>query len=205
LERSDAVSQLDNFHEALNIFSSGKWTREKPERPGKYLVRARDVLIGEHFIDVYIDAAGALRQTSPWSGWWWSVQFPVLPPTPDRSKEEPLSIEITSRFLLIGRKGNVWSDQAERLLREYGVNYRFQRMKAPPHPHPEQFDNGDPLIMALPTLLLDYSVEDDQGEEHWVRSLMATGIEEIEEWVRISASVDQLVEDAVYVEEKKFA
>ena len=89
----------------------------------------------------------------------------------------------TPSLLLIGKKSNEWSNQAERLLTERKIPYRFETISTPPHPNPENCPGADPDIRAIPTLLRDYDTVDGSGDTHHIRTPLAWGLEEIERWV----------------------
>lgn len=105
-------------------------------------------------------------------------------PPKDSLKGFGLHLNQSSPYLLIGKKGNLWSDQAEELLEEKGIPYRYEKISTPPHPNPAHCPGADPEVRAIPTLLLDYDAEDSQGESHHVRMAIATGIDEVRKWVR---------------------
>lgn len=86
-------------------------------------------------------------------------------------------------LLLVGKRGNVWSDMAEMLLEEAACHYMFETISTPPHPNPANCPGADPDIRAIPTLLRDYDTVDSSGDEHHIRTVLAWGIEEVEKWV----------------------
>jgi hypothetical protein len=73
-------------------FLSGHWTREKPTKPGVYIVEGvqcgepQGVSLTKTLI--VVEHEGRLISTHTWGGWRWSEPAPYLPPTPDASEEE---------------------------------------------------------------------------------------------------------------------
>ncbi len=69
-------------------FLNGRWTKDEPTRPGKYLVADRQgVQCGE--IVFYLDqASGKIRSTNKWGGWFWSRPMPPTPVSAPRDWPE---------------------------------------------------------------------------------------------------------------------
>ena len=67
-------------------FISGYWTKETPNKPGRYKVAARDGSLEAVERLVYLDPdTGSLRVNDhgwPWEGWWWSEPTPDMPKPP---------------------------------------------------------------------------------------------------------------------------
>jgi hypothetical protein len=74
------------------LFLSGYWTRERPTKPGLYVVEGvgggepRGVSLSKTIFAYMND--GAVKFTQPWGGWWWSEPVPNLPATPDTQPEK---------------------------------------------------------------------------------------------------------------------
>jgi hypothetical protein len=95
-------------------------------------------------------------------------------------------------YVVVGLRGNVWSDQAEEVLIEADVQFRFERISTPPHPRPETIPGADPMIRMIPTLLLDYYVKDSSGDDHNIRVELASGVDEVKQWVKLEGDFRDL-------------
>jgi hypothetical protein len=79
------------FKQSWERFLGGRWTRERPRKPGYYPVEGvqsgePDGSIPSKMVLVY-EAEGKLCFAQSWGGWWWSEPLPMLPPTPDCNDE----------------------------------------------------------------------------------------------------------------------
>ena len=69
---------------AWTAFLNGFWTRDKPNKPGKYMINKNGRVLGEVFVYTYKDNLvmsirdGALCKLRELKGtfWWWSVRMP---------------------------------------------------------------------------------------------------------------------------------